>query len=183
MKVEKIGLTTMNWILSILGILVLSCFIILPPVFRVVFKEEVKEEIPEEIIIKTLICEKNNIITDQYIENSIFTFHYFNDRIRIYSKESNRTYNDSVIYANDKQQFGRYVAAFSILSGYGYSIDPDDDHYIIKINEKYDLGLFQPTVITVPGDTLATSIDSTYTLNDSVSNIQHQLVNDGYICR
>lgn len=37
---QKVGLSTMNWILCILGIVFFSSFIILPPIFRVVFKEE-----------------------------------------------------------------------------------------------------------------------------------------------
>lgn len=37
---QKVGLSTMNWVLSILGIMFFSSFIILPPIFRLVFKEE-----------------------------------------------------------------------------------------------------------------------------------------------
>ena len=40
MKNEKIGITPMDWALSIAGILVLLCFIVLPPVFRVALKDK-----------------------------------------------------------------------------------------------------------------------------------------------
>ena len=39
---ENNGLTPLNWVLSIAGILVLSCLVILPPVFKIAFKEKEK---------------------------------------------------------------------------------------------------------------------------------------------
>ena len=183
MKKEKIGLTPMNWVLSILGILLLSCLIILPPVFRVVFKEEEKEDFQTEITIEKLICEKKNIVSEQYTEDSVLTFYYYNDNIRTYSKNTNRTYNDQILYENDKQQFGRYVTAFSLLSGYVYSIDPDDEEFVININEEYDLGLFNSTIITLPGDSEEVTVTSTYSKEDSMNQIKTDLTNNGYTCK
>lgn len=183
MKNEKIGLTAFNWILSILGIILLSCFIILPPLFRTIFKEEApKEELKTEIVIKTLTCRKQNIITENYTDNDTLTFRYYNDSIRTYSREINRVYNDFTVYSTDKQLHGRYVSAFSILPGYDYSIQPDDNSQSIIINENYDLGLFKETTITIPGDTTETIVTSLYSMEDSVIEIHTNLINDGYTC-
>ena len=59
MKKKKSGLTATNWVLSILGILVLSCFVILPPVFRVFLKEE--EAPAQKKIVAMTTCRKEQI--------------------------------------------------------------------------------------------------------------------------
>lgn len=183
MKEEKIGLTTTNWILSIVGILLLSCLIVLPPIFRVVFKEEEKKEIKDEIIIEKLTCEKNNIISGTYAEDINLVFNYYNDNIRSYSKSASRTYNDYVLYENDKQKFGRYVTNFSLLTGYTYSIDPNDETLAISISEEYDLSIFKSTTITIPGENEEVTVASTYTSEDSMNKIKNDLINDGYTCK
>lgn len=183
MKEEKIGLTTTNWILSILGILLLSSLIILPPIFRVVFKEEEKQEIKDEIIIEKITCEKKNIISATYREDINLVFYYYKDRIRTYSKSASRTYNDYILYESDKQKFGRYVTNFSLLTGYTYSIDPDDEMPAISISEEYDLGVFKSTTITIPGENEEVTVTTAYTNEDSMNKIKNDLINDGYTCK
>ena len=138
MKKEKIGLTTTNWILSILGIILFSCFIILPPVFRVVFKEEAKT--PEEETVYpniTTICYKDKISGIEYIDNEKISFQHQNSKIKQITKEISRKYNDPLIYQQKKQSYGVLVTAFSIISGYSYSITPNDnDANIICLSEK-----------------------------------------------
>ena len=183
MKEEKYGLTGTEWFLSIIGIILLACVIILPPVFRTVFKEEEKEPVlPDEIVIGTIKCLKDNITELDYTYTETLNFTYYNDSIQQYSLNSKRIYNDSVIYLNDKQLFGKYTTAFSILSGYNYSVDPDDDTYTLIIDEKFNLDEFEETTITIPGDNETTSIKSKYTKNDSIEQIKNNLVSNGYIC-
>lgn len=183
MKNVKVGLTPLNWFLSILGILLFALFIILPPVFRVFLKEEVKApELPEEAVIETLSCSKNDIVNDNYKESITYHFQYYKDVIQIYSKRTNRTYNDPYIYQTDKQLFGRYATAFSVLPGYKYVLDVEDENYKLTINEQHDLSVFQNTVIIIPGDTVETNVMSEYSKADSVSQIKTDLTNDGYIC-
>ncbi len=58
-------------ILTVIGIFVMLLFILLPPMFRVIFKEEIKEEeTPQEI--SSLQCNKEEIsITTNYLNNNI----------------------------------------------------------------------------------------------------------------
>lgn len=183
MKKEKIGLTTTNWILSILGIILFSCFIILPPVFRVVFKEEAKT--PEEETVYpniTTICYKDKISGIEYIDNEKISFQHQNSKIKQITKEISRKYNDPLIYQQKKQSYGVLVTAFSIISGYSYSITPNDNDANIQIIETYDLTYFTPTMIVVPGDTEPTSIKSDYELDESIINIKEKLTASGYYC-
>lgn len=183
MKNVKVGLTPVNWILSIVGILIFACFIILPPTFRALLKEEeIVPELPEEAIIETLSCTKSNIVTDNYNESVTYHFQYYKDVIQIYSRKSERTYNDPLMYESDKQLFGRYASAFSVLSGYKYLVDIVDENYSLTVNEQYDLAVFQNTVIIVPGDTVETNVMSEYSKSDSVSQIKSDLTSDGYTC-
>ena len=183
MKKEKIGLTPINWFLSILGIIVLSCLIILPPVFRTVFKEEKPIELPEETIIEKLTCTKNDIVLEGYTGDITYSFSYYQDQIQNYSKKTVSTYTDYVLYDNDKQTFGRYTAAFNILAGYEYVMEPNDETYMLTINEDYDLTTFNNTTITIPGDTEETKVTSLYTMSDSMNQIKNNLINDGYTCK
>lgn len=183
MNKEKIGLTTTNWILSILGIIVLTCFIVLPPVFRIYFPKE-KEEIKEPVILPVLTttCLKEQINSDNYVDNESYTFNHQDNKVLKYSKSVNRTYKDPMLYQQEKQSYGVLVTAFSILSGYDYSATPDDNLSQVSIVETYDLKTFNPTMIVVPGDEEPTSITSDYNLNDSIVSIKQELITNGYVC-
>ena len=88
-KEEKIGLTPISLLLSILGILVFASFIILPPVFRIVFKKEVVVAPPEEkIIIETMICKRDNYNVSDHTEDNIITLTYSKDSLRLYKKQT-----------------------------------------------------------------------------------------------
>lgn len=184
MKEQKVGLTTTNWILSILGILVLSCFIILPPVFRNFLKEEVVEEPPkEEVIVGTTVCQNQSIPATDYTDNVTLTFTYENQKIKGVIKNTVRTYSDSLVYQERKLTYGKLVTAFSIISGYEYSATPEDDTSSVLINEEYDLANFKPTTIVVPGDENPTAITTDYQLNDDISKVKEYLISNGYTCR
>jgi len=184
MKNQNVGLTTANWILSILGIILLSCVIILPPIFRVFFKEEeIIESLPEKIDLQVTACEKKDILMGQYTYNEILTFYFTNDKIHNYSRDVERIYRDFDSYSNDKQLFGRYATAFSILSGYKFSVNPDDNNLVINIDELYELNVFKETTITIPGDNYETNVTSIYMKDQSVEEVVNSLTIDGYICK
>lgn len=184
MKEKKYGLTVIEWILSIVGIIMLTCIIILPPIFRVVFEEEEKEpELPEQVIVGSIECVKTNIRTNDYRYTEILNFTYANDQIQRYSTNQVRIYNDSVKYLSDKQLFGKYTAAFTILSGYKYSVDPDDNTYTLIVDEEYNLDDFKNTTITIPGDTETTEVKTTYTRKDSIETVKNNLISKGYTCK
>lgn len=183
MKQEKVGLTTMNYILSIGGILLLSLVIILPPVFRIVFKEEiVKSEEKEEYLILTTTCSKENIVTNNTNENENYIFQHVNNKIKSYTKITQKTYLDPSTYEVDKQDFGRLVTAFSILNGYSYTVVPNDEDNHLTIKENYDLEIFTPTMIVIPNDTEPTAVSSEYSLNQSIDEIKIELSTNGYLC-
>lgn len=185
MEKQKIGLTPINWFLSILGIILLSCIIILPPVFRIVFKVEAEEEIneiPDEVIIEKLTCVKDKISSVGHTEDITYNFDFNNNKVQVYSKKTVSRYSDYIQYDADKQTFGRYTGAFNILSGYKYLMEPDDVNYILTVTEDYDLTTFKNTTITIPGDTEETKVTSIYQITDTMDQIKNTLINSGYNC-
>lgn len=185
MKEQKVGLTSTNWILSILGILVLSCFIILPPVFRTFMKEEVvegEEQLKEEVIIGVTSCQNENIKAVDYIDNETVTFTYNNQKLQSFTRKIIRTYSDSLVYQEEKANYGKLVTAFSVINGYEYTATPEDDTSSINIQERYDLTSFKPTTIMVPGDENPTAITTSYQLNDDISQVKEYLTTNGYTC-
>lgn len=184
MKEQKVGLTTTNWILSILGIIILSCLIILPPVFRVYFKEEVivKQE-EEEIMVGVIACQNENISSTDYNDSVTLTFNYEDQKIKSYTKNTVRTYIDPLVYQEEKAFYGKLVTAFSVISGYNYNVTPQDDTSSFSIIEDYNLADFQPTTILVPGDENPTAITTSFQLNDDISVVKEYLASNGYSCQ
>lgn len=72
-KEPKSGLSILNWILVVGGILLLTSFIVLPPVFRIVFKEE-KPPVKEESQKRKVNCMKTT--NEEGIDG---TYQYFID--------------------------------------------------------------------------------------------------------
>lgn len=183
MKERKVGLTTTNWVLSILGILVLSSIIILPPILRAYMQEEAVEEPPkEEIRIGNTICQNESLINVNYVDNVTLLFTHQNEKIQSFTRDTIRTYTDPLIYQEEKSIYGKYVTAFSIISGYEYRATPNDDSSSVRIGEKYDLTTFRPTTITIPGDENPTAITTDYDFNTDITTIKDYLTKNGYTC-
>jgi len=181
---EKIGLSTLEWILSIVGILVLCCLIVLPPVFRVVLKEEkVEEDIPDQIDILTLTCTKNNYYSGSVRKNDTYTIKYYKDKVRTYTIKSESIFTDTVPYDEEKQKQGRLSTAYSLVEGINYTVNPNDAELKITTEEDCDLSVFKSTTVTLPGDTIETKINSVYTTKDSVEQIRIDLEDEGYTCK
>lgn len=185
MKKEKVGLTTTNYILCIGGILLLSLIIILPPVFRIVFKSNDNQINQDEIVNHpelSITCYKDNIKTDTTTNNETYIFNYKDNKVKSYTKIINKNFLDPNNYETEKYELGRLVTAFSVINGYNYSINPNDDQLLLIVNEKYDLETFNSTIISIPGNTEPTSLSAEYSLDQSILEIQNQLTNDGYLC-
>jgi len=192
---KKVGLTTLNWFLSISGIIILSLFIILPPVFRTVFKEEViieenepveeKEPVQNNGIDDTnylkVTCTKQNPLVD-YNETSQIILSHENNALRILTINSNRTYlntkESESAYTDSKLLCSSNKDVLSSISGFNYNCDITDTN----INEtiKYDLAVFE--VNNLPTDKL-NLFSPNYTLNQDITVIQNLLINDGYTCQ
>lgn len=181
---QKIGLTTTELVLSIVGIVIFACLIILPPVFRVAFKEdEPEEEVIDEIQIKTLICNKDNYVSEGTMNNDIITITYYNDKPRTYNIKLEKTYDALETYDDEKQALGRLSTAYSLIDGISFSVNANDSDLRIVTTEECDLGLFKPTSVTLPGDSEETRIYSTYTNTDSIDEIKSNLTSAGYTCK
>ncbi len=180
MRNQKVGLTTTNWILSILGIIILSCFVVLPPVFRIFLKED--EGPMNEDVSGITTCHKEGIENVDTIDDEIISFSHRNRKLLNYQKITTRTYIDPMVYQALKPTYGQYTTSFNMITGYQYSIHLEDDHSSVQITERYDLSTFRPTTITVPGEENPTAITSTYQLNDDIDKWKEYLVTYGYVC-
>ena len=180
---EKVGLSTIEWILSITGILVLSCLVILPPVFRVFLKEnKPQEDIPRDIDIKTLVCSKKNYYSGVVRKNDTYTIKYYKDKVRTYNIKLESIYTDPIPYDDEKQKEGRLSTAYNLVEGISYTVNPNDAALKITTEEDCDLSVFKSTTVTLPGDEVETKINSVYTTKDSVEQIRRDLQTEGYIC-
>ena len=76
-KEKKVGLTPLNWILSIAGIIFFTLFIVLPPMFRAFIKEDsgitnnntgnqTNQSSPTPVVTKTTICTKKELDSEEY---------------------------------------------------------------------------------------------------------------------
>lgn len=183
MKEEKTGLTVTNWILSIGGILILLCLIILPPLFRVLLPEEEAIPLPEtKVVIGSTTCTNSNVEGIGYIDNVTLDFTHTDSKITNYTRSYLRTYQDQNEYQSMKYTYGQYVSEFNLLSGYTYSANFDDDTSSIQIQEIYDLSTFTPTTVKLPGDEQPTAVTTEFEYNDDINSIKTKLLSNGYTC-
>lgn len=184
MNKEKLGITPADWALSILGILVLVCLIVLPPVFRVAFKEKAKPIDDDQPVVEHMTCSKENFVSDGHMTNDTIEFTYINNRISKYTRKTDMTFTDVESYQQLKEEYGKIANDYSFIkNGVSYVVNADDGILKIKVEEEFNLGLFQNTEITIPGDTEPKQITSEYTRNDLVSNIKTDLTDAKYTCK
>ena len=183
-KEEKIGLTPVSLILSILGILIFASFIILPPVFRVAFKKEVVEPPkPEKLVIETMECSRSNYTVGNHTETNLITMTYAKDSLRTYKKRTEQLYKNTVDYEAEKQNQGRLTTAYSLLNGVIYNVSPKDKEGKLIIEEEYDLGIFKAEKVTLPDSDDVVDIKEVYKSGDSVTGIVSGLSKQEYSCK
>lgn len=182
MKEEKVGLTTTSWILSISGIVLLSLLIILPPIFRVVFKETEQEIEKQYITTGTLICQKDAITNTNYNDNEVLIIKYKNNNIESYTVRTERKYLDPNIYGIDKVTYGRYTTSFNEVNGYKYTTNFNDDTSTVIISSDYDMKTFLPTTVTIETITEPVAIVNHYLLGDNLEITNNNLTTNGYAC-
>ena len=181
-KEEKIGLTPVSLILSILGILIFASLIILPPVFRVVFKEEVVEEPkPEKLVIETMECTRNNYTVNNHSESNLITMTYAKDSLRTYKKRTEQAYKDTVTYEKEKQVQGDLTSIYETVEGIIYNASPKDKEAQLIIEEEYDLGKFKNETVEINDKKYEVKFE--YKQGDSVTGIVSGLTKQGYNCK
>ena len=184
-KEKKIGLTLVNWILSILGILLFASFIILPPVFRVVFKKEVKEPEPvEEIVIVNMTCTRNSYTVNDHLEDNVVKITYAKDSLLKYSKRTVQNFkNNTTAYEQEINKQGRLTAAYMLVDGVEYNVSPQVSELKIIVEENYDLDKFKEESVTSPDSEEVVEVKSEYKKGDSANGIISSLTSNGYNCQ
>lgn len=178
-------LATKNWVLSILGIILLSLVIILPPVFRLLNNDKVVESDNNEtptVVTTSLTCYKEGITDNNYVSKESYVFTSKDNKLKSYVKKNELVYNDPLLYQEEKPNYGKLVTAFSIITGYNYSATPKDDTFTMIITETFNLKDFHDTMIVIPDDTTPTTIVSEYLLDQDSDAIKTELTTDGYTC-
>ena len=117
------------------------------------------------------------------MDNDTISFTYYKDQIRQYTRRIEKSYSSLDEYETDKLEFGKKATGYSLLEGVTYSVNTDDTELSIVISEKFDLGLFKETSITIPGDAEAITMKADYSLNDSISTVKSNLESTGYTCK
>lgn len=198
---KKVGLSSIEWILSIMGIILLLLVIVLPPVFRVVFKEEVQEEnnnnsnIQENLNTeeKTTIddtsytkitCTKQES-TSNYIETVNVVLAHQNNLLKILTTTSVKTYlldtkESENLFAEAKLACSNISDQYYQVTGYSHSCNTSVD--AVHVTQKYDLNNFQSTLVNNQDGT-TTQLQTAYSLDQNVEDIKMSLVNDGYTCQ
>ena len=180
---ENNGLTPLNWVLSIAGILVLSCLVILPPVFKIAFKEKEKTSDDPKVVVQHMTCVKNHYPVEKHFESDTIKFTYVANKINKYSYVKEIVFDDTESFDKYKEEYGKLSTAYSLIkTGIEHKLNIDNSTLKIVSSEEFNLGSFQPTSVTIPGDNEPTKVDSEYTREDSVSDIKTELINSGYSC-
>lgn len=198
-KKEKVGLSRLDWILSISGIILLSMVIVLPPLFRVVFEEKI--EVPDEnnqIVEDTdtteikinddkyvkVMCMKQ-VTNPDYIENLVVTLAHENQSLKVLTEDIIYTYlvntkDGESLYAEAKLACTNITEDFKTVAGFNYSCDVKDDS--VQITKKYDLADFQPTsVVDYQGTVI--QLVSPFIFDQSTAEITTSLTSQGYTCQ
>ena len=185
MKKEKIGMTPVSWLLSILGILLFTSLIILPPVFRVVFKKEVKDEPEpvEKVEIINMICTRSNYTVENHTETNTIKITYAKDSLMKYSKNTQEEFRSTTAYEQEKQKQGKLTTAYSLLNGVVYNVSVQDSNLKIIIDENYNLDIFKDENVTLPDGEEVVEIKNVYKKGDSANGIISELTNNGYNCQ
>ena len=184
MNEEVKDLSMMEWFLSIIGIIFLLTLIILPPVFRVQFKEKVNpDELVDELEIKKLICNKNNYYAESSRNDDSITITYYNDKIRTYEVKSQKQFDDLTAYETEKHSLGLLSTAYGLVDNIELSVTRDDVNLRITATEKCVPGSFKSTVVNLPETEQEFKVNAKYTTMDSVKQIKMDLEDDGYKCK
>ena len=182
-KEKKKYLSTLEWILSISGIALLTILIVLPPLFRVVFKESKPDDFVDELDIKTLVCTKNHYYSENSYNNDNIRISYYKDKVRTYNVRQEKKYSTIEEYDNFKQKAGLLSNAYDQVDGISFRVNTLDADLEVITTEYCDLTVFKSTIVTLPDNNEDYKINAVYTAKDSVAEIQADLETDGYICR
>jgi len=202
-------LTPFQLTFCIFGFVLLGSFIILPPVFRICFKEEkppvvqptpTPTSIPDptpnpslfepeinDTMYDRLVCNKEDTSNDNYRETLGIVLSYEDDMLKIVTESSNRIYNiedeelEGIVeeFDSEKQSCDNLSDDYRMIKGYNHACTSGEDSiYVVR---KFDLGRFEPTLITGLGDS-DIEITTKYSLDQSIEELRESLEDEGYSC-
>lgn len=180
---EKVGMTKLNWILSIGGIILLVILMFLPPLFRIVFEEKevikqdnttiidndtMQEEIDDDIYSK-VVCMMQTTNTN-YIENYTVTLAHQNNQLEIITEDITHTYLFTSKEAEEAYNAEKFSCTSNTITGMIYTCTSNDD--TIHTVQKVDLS--------------KTTSDNTviyYSYHQDISELTTTLTSLGYTCQ
>lgn len=198
------GLGLKEWIFCIGTILVLTLFMVLPPVFRIVFVDEAEKRNPEPIITPTPtnnptkpdtklefddstyekeICTKNVDSASPYIESVQMIFSHKEKNLKMYTETSIKVYDlldgeQIELFEQEKSKCEYPPASYFHIKGYQYSCKTEENK--IEATEKFNLETFSNTTIEEDGKLKVVSV--LYFYNQNVDIIKAGLESQGYTC-
>lgn len=197
---KKIGLSKLEWTLSILGIVLLLLLMILPPVFRIVFEEELPDVKPATPDVKDDTIKKEPEIDDSsytkiscmkqtpnasYVEVSSIILSADNELLKVYTDSVVNTYylnskDSESLYAEAKLECSNVSDNFYQVGGLNFNCSSSED--TVSFTTKYDLSKFVPTTV-INKENKQTKFESSYVLDQNVEEIKASLITDGYTCQ
>ena len=180
MKNEKIGITTKDWILSIGGIVILTCLIVLPPVFRIAFKEKKVEEKNDQPVVQYMTCTKNNYVSEGHYQNQTYSLTYLVNTLNEYQEITEMTFDDVNMYYAAKEEYTKLAPVFK-MAHVDYTFTPVDGDLKITIKKVFNFGVFQNTSVDLEG--VSYQVRSQWSREELVSDIKEDLTTSGYTCK
>lgn len=173
---KKVGMSGLNWFLSIIGILFFVSFIVLPPIFRSFIDEEVGEE-PN-----TNVVESPSPTSDSSVDKQVNT-------IKICTKYGDRVDNSYLIQSqNDVILMFAQTDTTHYLEGEDFSSNCDFESSLYQnIPGFYHACRVEGNDMIVESrvqidDKIPENIPISYDLTQKASELEQQLVTNGFTC-
>ena len=189
---HKEGMRTIDWVMAICSIMVLLLFIILPPVFRVIFVEETPPKMEQantltnptfdDSMYSKVSCLKQETLEDSIkIRNIVFAVR--DNALKMWTDATTYTYwldskENENLFAQASLKCDNQNLYQNIL---GFYYDCYTSENTIRITKKYDLSKFQTTTINDQGQDIVLS--SEYAFDQDVEAIKTSLSRVGYTCQ
>ncbi len=198
---KVMGLSILQWILCVVGILILSSFIVLPPVFRAVFTVSTEpgennqpdvetptdngsstSDLIDDSGYERIICTYEDESNADYRDSLGILFFHEDNQLRIVSETVNRIYpldseDNEAKFSEAQLACQEIPASYHQIKGFNYECTTGGNSiYIVK---KFDLATFDPTSVSASDQEVITT---NYALNQNVSELASQLESAGYVC-
>ena len=197
------GLSILQWILCVGGIVVLSSFIVFPPVFRTVFAVSTEDpsgndqsgaedptdtgtsagsDLIDDSGYERVICTYNDESNADYRDSLGILFFHEDNQLQIVSETVNRVYpldtkDNEAKFVEAQLACQEVPASYHQIKGFNYECSTGGNSiYTVK---KFDLATFDPTSVSASDQEVITT---NYTLNQNVSELASQLEAAGYVC-